>query len=74
MRTFLIKYVAGKLAGIGGSGFDKVVTWVIEQAEKPISGLEKAEEVIGLFKRKMGRCCGIHLSYRRSIGICLCQN
>ena len=42
MRTFLIKFVASKLAGFGGSGFDKVVEWVVEQSEKEISGLEKS--------------------------------
>lgn len=58
MKTFLIKFVASKLAGIGGSGFDKVVAWVIEQSEKEISGLEKAEEVIGLFNEVWGDVAG----------------
>lgn len=58
MKLWLIKFVATKLAKIGGSDFDKVVEWVIEQAEKEISGLEKAEEVIGLFNQKWGDITG----------------
>lgn len=58
MKVFLIKFIASKLARIGGSDFDTVVEWVVEQSEKEISGLEKAEEVIGLFNKKWGEVAG----------------
>jgi len=54
MLTFLIRFLASKLAGIGGNGFDNVVEWVVEVSSENLKGWEKAEEVIRLFGGRWG--------------------
>ena len=52
MKTILIKFVAARLAGIGGSGFDRVVEWVVDVSSEKLEGWQKAEIVIGMFSGK----------------------
>ena len=56
--TTLIKFIASKLSGIGGRGFDDVVEWVIEVAPQDMRGWEKAEQVIRIFNHRWAEVAG----------------
>lgn len=58
MKAILLKFVATRLAAIGGSDFDRVVGWVIDVSTAKLEGWQKAQEVISLFNGKWGMVAG----------------